>query len=111
MALTPNASMEDVLQASGIERDPRGNYPAKQYRTCLHMAALFAAVDSALRAKDKEIARLNSALAQSYRDNSQLAADKAENVEQIGRLALEKVRIGLESNPNISEVERKRLVG
>ena len=111
MALTPNASMEDVLQAASIERDPRGNYPAKSCRTCLHMAALFAAVDSALRAKDKEIARLNSSLAQSYRDNSRLATEKAEKTEEVGRLALEKVRVGLESNPNISEVERRRLVG
>ena len=111
MSITPNASMADVLQAAGVEEDPRGKYPAKKHRTCLHMAALFAAMDSALRAKDKEIARLNDNLAQSYRDNSKLASDKAEKAEQIGRLAIERIKIGLEGNPNISEVERKRLVG
>lgn len=111
MTLTPNASMADVLQAAGVEEDARGKYPAKKYRTCLHMAALFAAVDSALRAKDKEIARLNDSLAQSYRDNSKLAADKAEKTEQIGKLAMDRIRIGLEANPNVSEVDRKRLVG
>jgi hypothetical protein len=111
MTITPNASMDDVLNAASIERDPRGNYPAKKYRTCLHMAAFFAAVDSALRAKDKEISRLNESLAQSYRDNSKLAADKADKSEQINRLAIDKIRVGLESNPNVSEVERRRLVG
>ena len=109
--ITPNASMSDVLQAAGIEEDARGKYPAKKYRTCLHMAALFAAVDSALRAKDKEIARLNENLANSYRDNSKLASDKADKAEQIGKLAMEKVRIALQANPNISEVERQRIAG
>lgn len=111
MAITPNASMSDVLQAAGIEVDARGNYPAKQHRTCLHWAALFASVDSALRAKDKEIARLQDSLAASYRDNSKLAADKADKVEEIGKLKIDKVRLALETNPNLSEVERKRLVG
>lgn len=111
MAITPNASMSDVLQSAGVEVDSRGNYPAKRHRTCLHMAALFAAVDSALRAKDKEIARLQDSLAASYRDNSKLAADKADRVEEIGRLKLEKVRIGLESSPHLSEIERRRLIG
>jgi hypothetical protein len=111
MAITPNASWSDVLLSAGIEEDPRGKYPAKKYRTCLHMAALFAAGESALRAKDKEIARLNEQLANAYKDNSKLAADKAEKTEQIGRMAMDKVRIGLESNPHISEVERRRLVG
>ena len=111
MAITPNASISDVLQAAGIEVDSRGNYPAKQYRTCLHMAALFAAVDSALRAKDKEIARLQDSLAASYRDNSKLASDKADKVEEIGKLKIDKVRLALETNPNLSEIERKRLIG
>jgi len=111
MSLTPNASMADVLDAAGIEEDPRGKYPAKKHRTCLHMAALFAAVDSALRAKDKEIARLNEALCGSYRENSKLASDKADQSDRINRLALEKIRVGLEANPNVSEVDRKRLVG
>lgn len=111
MSIAPNASMDDVLQSAGIEVDKLGRYPAKKYRTCLHMAALFAAVDSALRAKDKEIARLNDGLAQSYRDNSKLASEKSEKTEQIGKLAMERIRVGLEANPNVSEVERKRLVG
>lgn len=109
--ITPNASIEDVLLAAGIQRDVRGNYPAKQYRTCLHMAAFFAAVDSALRAKDKEIARLSEMLTTSYRENSKLAADKADKVEQIAKLGMDKVRIGLEANPHVTEFERKRLVG
>lgn len=111
MSLTPNASMSDVLQAAGIEEDPRGRYPAKQYRTCLYWAAFFASVDSALRAKDKEIARLNESLAQSYRDNSKLASTNADKAEVIGKLQMDRVRIGLESNPNFSEVDRKRLIG
>lgn len=111
MAITPNASMLDVLQAAGVELDKRGNYPAKQHRTCLHMAAFFASADSALRAKDKEIARLNEMLAASYRDNSKLASDKADKAEQLAKLGMEKVRIGLEANPNITESERVRLVG
>lgn len=111
MAITPNASMSDVVQAAGIEVDSRGNYPAKQYRTCLHWAALFASIDSALRANSKEIARLQDLLSASYRDNSKLAADRADNVEEIGKLKIDKVRLALEANPNLSEVERKRLVG
>jgi len=111
MAITPNASMSDVLEAAGIELDARGNYPAKQYRTCLHMAAFFASADSALRAKDKEIARLNDMLATSYRDNSKLASEKADKVEQVAKLGIEKIRIGLEANPHVTEFERKRLVG
>jgi len=111
MAITPNASMSDVLEAAGVKLDPRGNYPAKPYRTCLHMAAVFASADSALRAKDKEISRLRAELADSYRDNSKLASDKADKVEQIAKLGFDKIRIGLEANPNLSEIERKRLVG
>lgn len=111
MAFNPNASMSDVLEAAGVKLDPRGNYPAKPYRTCLHMAAVFASADSALRTKDKEIQRLRSELADSYRDNSKLASDKADKVEQIARLGMDKVRLGLESNPHVSEVERRRLVG
>jgi len=103
--------MSDVLEAAGVKLDPRGNYPAKPYRTCLHMAAVFASADSALRAKDKEISRLRAELADSYRDNSKLASDKADKVEQIAKLGFDKIRIGLEANPNLSEIERKRLVG
>lgn len=109
MSITPNASFTDVLQAASIQLDARGNYPAKEFRTCLHWASVFASVDSALRAKDKEIARLNDMLAASYRDNSRLANDRADKVEQINKLAIEKIRVGLEANPHVTENDRKRL--
>jgi hypothetical protein len=111
MSISPSASMDDVIAAAGVERDPRGNYPAKPYRTCLHAAALWAATDSALRAKDQEIARLNNQLATSYQSNSKLAAKVADKAEEVGALQMDKIRIGLSANPNVTEVERKRLVG
>lgn len=111
MTILPSASMDDVIAAAGIERDPRGNYPAKEFRTCVHSAAFWASADSALRAKDQEIARLNNQLATSYQSNSKLAAKVADKAEEVGRLSMDKIRIGLESSPHFSEAERKRLVG
>lgn len=103
--------MDDVIAAAGIQKDPRGNYPAKQFRNCLHQASFWSAADSALRTKDQEIARLNAQLADSYLSNSKLASEKADWVETAAKQGIDRIRIALESNPNVTEVERKRLVG
>ena len=77
-----DVNFDDVIGASGIEIDKKGLYPAKPFRNCESMAAVFGAFRMALAAKDREIQLLSG----SCKD---MAVDASKESGKIARMAMD----------------------
>jgi hypothetical protein len=104
-----DVDLQDVLAAASVELDPKGLYLAKQYRNCQSMAAVFGAFNLALKAKDREIARLNREIANLADRHSREAAKTASLAEENSRIRTTAIRRGLEAT-DLSPATQERLL-
>ena len=104
-----SCDFDDIVKASGVEMDIKGQYFAKEYRNCMSVAMFVTAVKMALSAKDREILRLNGEIARKSDEMSKESAKVATTVAKLEKVTRTAVMRGLEQT-ELPPATRDRLL-
>ena len=106
-----SVTFSQLLDQAGVSLAKNGLHLEKKDRNCEATSRLLVAVRAMIDNHNADALKSEIEKTKLAKENSALAAKNATQSEQISKLGMDKVRIGLENNQHISEVERARLVG
>lgn len=103
-------TFEQLLSQAKVNLDEKGLYLSKEDRTCSATARLLVAVRAYIDSQNEVESKQERDKAKLANENSKLAARLAEVEREKAAAFTSFVRRGLESIPEISEVQRNRLL-